>query len=72
MVGFAAERLMQIVTDGLCGAGPHERSVERTNQRNGYRDWQTRAGTVELRILNCAGAATSLASLNPAAWPRKP
>ena len=29
-----------------------ERSVERVNQRNGYRerDWQTRVGTVELRI----------------------
>ena len=52
MIGFAAERLMQLETDGLCGAGPHERSAERTNQRNGYRDrdWQTRAGTVELRI----------------------
>ena len=52
MIGFAAERLMQLETDTLCGAGPGERSPERTNQRNGYRDrdWQTRAGTVELRI----------------------
>ena len=52
MIGFAAERLMALETDTLCGAGPGERSAERTNQRNGYRDrdWQTRAGTVELRI----------------------
>ena len=52
MIGFAAERLMALETDGLCGAAPGERSAERTNQRNGYRDrdWQTRAGTVELRI----------------------
>ena len=52
MFGFAAERLMALETDGLCGAAPGERSAERTNQRNGYRDrdWQTRAGTVELRI----------------------
>ena len=52
MIGFAAERLMQLETDTLCGAGPGERSVDRMNQRNGYRDrdWQTRAGTVELRI----------------------
>ena len=43
---------MALETDGLCGAAPGERSAERTNQRNGYRDrdWQTRAGTVELRI----------------------
>ena len=52
MIGFAAERLMALETDGLCGAGPGERSAERRNQRNGYRerDWETRAGTVELRI----------------------
>ena len=52
MIGFAAQRLMELETDGLCGANHGERSAERVNQRNGYRerDWQTRAGTVELRI----------------------
>jgi transposase-like protein len=52
MIGFAAERLMALETDHLCGAGPGERLPERRNQRNGYRDrdWETRAGTVELRI----------------------
>ncbi len=52
MIGFAAERLMALETETLCGAAPGERSSGRTNQRNGYRDrdWQTRAGTVELRI----------------------
>ncbi len=52
MIGFAAQRLMELETDGLCGAGHGERSEERINQRNGYRDrdWQTRVGTVELRI----------------------
>ncbi len=52
MISFAAERLMTLETETLCGAAPGERSAERTNQRNGYRDrdWHTRAGTVELRI----------------------
>ena len=52
MISFAAERLMALETEALCGAAPGERSADRLNQRNGYRDrdWQTRAGTVELRI----------------------
>ena len=52
MIGFAAQRLMELETEGLCGAGHGERSADRRNQRNGYRerDWETRAGTVELRI----------------------
>jgi transposase-like protein len=51
-ISFAAQRLMELETEGLCGAEHGERSPERINQRNGYRerDWQTRAGTVELRI----------------------
>jgi transposase-like protein len=52
MIGFAAQRLMELEAEGLCGAVHGERSPERVNQRNGYRerDWQTRVGTVELRI----------------------
>ena len=52
MIGFAAQRLMELETDGLCGAAHGERSPDRINQRNGFRnrDWQTRAGSVELRI----------------------
>lgn len=52
MIGFAAQRLMELETEERCGAGYGERTAERRNQRNGYRerDWQTRAGAVELRI----------------------
>ena len=52
MIAFAAQRLMELEVEGLTGAAHGERSVERINHRDGYRerDWQTRAGTGELRI----------------------
>lgn len=52
MIGFTAERLMELEVGAPTGAAYREKSALRTAQRNGYRDrdWQTRAGTVELRI----------------------
>ena len=52
MIGFTAQRLMELEVESKTGAGYGEKSAERLAQRNGYRDrlWETRAGTVELRI----------------------
>jgi hypothetical protein len=52
MIGFAAERLLELEVQCPTGAGYGERAPDRPAQRNGYRDrtWETRAGTVELRI----------------------
>src|ERR1700761_5955746 len=66
MIGFAAQRLMEMEVAGLTGAAYGEKNSERLAQRNGYRDrtWETRAGTVELRIRSCAKAHTFRASSN--------
>ena len=51
-----AEAVLQILmesdVEGLIGAGRHERSVDRLNYRNGYRDrtLDTRLGTLALRV----------------------
>jgi putative transposase len=52
MVQEFCEALMGAEADTLCGADYGERSPERVNRRNGYRDrsWDTRVGTIELAI----------------------
>jgi transposase-like protein len=52
MIVFAAQRLMELEVGELTGTAYGERNAERLAQSNGYRDrnWETRAGTVELRI----------------------
>ncbi|NRP70896.1 hypothetical protein ILFOPFJJ_01778 [Ensifer psoraleae] len=52
MIGFPAEKLMELEIGSATGAGYGEKTPMRLAQRNGYRegDWETRAGTVELRI----------------------
>jgi len=52
MVKEMAEALMSADADAVCGAGYGERSLERVNRRNGYRerDWDTRVGSIELAV----------------------
>ncbi len=52
MLTSFVEALMGADADAVCNAGYGVRSDERTNTRNGYRrrDWDTRAGTIELAI----------------------
>jgi transposase-like protein len=52
MVKEFAEALMSADADAVCGAGWGERSPERVNRRNGYRerDWDTRVGSIELAV----------------------
>ena len=52
MVKAFAEALMGADADSVCNAAYRERSDERTNSRNGYRDrpWDTRVGSIELRV----------------------
>ena len=52
MVQDFAEALMGAEVDALCGAGHGERSPERVNRRNGYRErpWDTRVGSIELAV----------------------
>jgi len=52
MVTAMANALMSAQVDQVCGAEYGERSPERSNRRNGYRlrEWDTRAGTVELAV----------------------
>jgi putative transposase len=52
MIKTFADALMSAEADAACGADYGQRSDQRVNSRNGYRarEWDTRAGTVELAI----------------------
>ena len=52
MLATFTSMLMNAEVEALCGAEYGERTPERTNSRNGYRErsWDTRAGTIELAI----------------------
>jgi transposase-like protein len=73
MVQFMAQRLMELDVEARCGAGYDQKSAERINSRNGYRDrlWETRAGSVELRIPKLHQGSTSPSSWSQGAPPRR-
>jgi putative transposase len=52
MIQYVAQRMMEMDAEGLCAAAYGERSPERLNSRNGYRErlWETRAGSIDLKI----------------------
>ena len=52
MIGFTAQRLMELEVETLTGAAHGARDADRLTHRNGYRarEWETRAGTVHLQI----------------------
>jgi putative transposase len=51
-VRVLSQALMELEVTQQVGAERHERTAERTGQRNGYREraWDTRVGTLELRV----------------------
>lgn len=52
MLASLVQELMGAEAQELCGADYGERSSERVNSRNGYRDreWDTRVGTISLAL----------------------
>ena len=52
MLAFAAARMMELEIEAKTGAPAGTRSPDRLNHRNGYRerDWDTRAGRIELAV----------------------
>lgn len=51
-VRLLAEAIMDVEVEQQVGAARHERTPARTGQRNGYREraWDTRVGTIDLRV----------------------
>ena len=70
-VRVLAQALMEAEVSAQIGAEHSERTLSRVTHRNGYRlrDWDTRAGTIELAIPRCARAAICRRSWNHAGGP---
>jgi len=52
MIQYLTQRMMEMDVEVRCGAPYGERGVPRENSRNGYRErlWETRAGSIDVRI----------------------
>ena len=66
-VRVLAEALMALEVEQHVGAGRHERSPERTGQRNGYRErtWDTRVGSIDLGVPRVRDSSYFPALLEP-------
>lgn len=66
-VRVLAQAVMETEVSGQIGAAPYERSSERVAYRNGYRTrrWDTRVGTIELRIPKVSAGAYFPSLLEP-------
>src|SRR3712207_8812007 len=66
-VRVLAEAVMDLEVARHVGAERHERTPERTGQRNGYREraWDTPVGTVERRVPRVGGGSYFPSPLHP-------
>jgi putative transposase len=66
-VRVLAQAVMETEVSGQIGAAPYERSTERSAYRNGYRTrrWDTRVGTIELKIPKVTAGAYFPSLLEP-------
>ena len=64
---YVLQELMELEAQAKCGAGKNERSEDRVNQRNGYRErrLETRIGTMSLQIPKLRQGSYFPSFLNP-------